>query len=138
MGGGGVQQVVLTPYVASPSYNFVPPVVGAIVDVTLQIERHAVITRNAFNATLYLNNTAGAQITDLQVTLNPVDGSGNSVSNLFEVEPPLPSGLNRRQLHRQPRSTNTTMSWNQAGAGAAVHGGGECFGQVIRASRPLS
>jgi hypothetical protein len=69
-------------------------VTGAIVDVTLQIDQHAVIERNAFKATLQLNNNAGSSISDLQVTINPVDASGNPVPNLFDVLPPTLTSLN--------------------------------------------
>jgi len=87
-GGGGA------PHVAPPSYSFVPPVTGAIVDVTLQIDQHAVIMRDAFKGTLQLNNNAGAPISDLRVTINPVDASGNPAPGLFEIVPPQLTGLN--------------------------------------------
>ena len=86
-GGGGSGEGAYfpepSPYVTPPTYCFVPPVTGAIVDVTLQIDQHAVIARDAFKATLQINNTAGAAISDLLVTINPVDASGNPASNLF-------------------------------------------------------
>jgi hypothetical protein len=91
--GSGNSLPVETPYVAPPSYSFAPPVTGAIVDVTLQIDQHAVIARDAFKATLQINNTAGAAISDLKVTINPVDANGNAASNLFEVVPPILTGL---------------------------------------------
>ena len=63
-------------------------------DVTLQINQHAVIARDAFKATLQLNNTAGANISDLKVTIDPVDANGNAASNLFAIVPPTLTGLN--------------------------------------------
>jgi len=94
-GGGGGQELPVTPgYVNQPTYSFASPITGAIVDVTLQIDQHAVIARDAFKATLQLNNTAGSTISDLQVTINPVDASGNSASNLFAIVPPTLTGLN--------------------------------------------
>ena len=101
-----------TPYVAAPSYSFVPPVTGAIVDVTLQIDQHAVIERNAFKATLQLNNNAGAPISDLQVTINPVDASGNPASNLFDILPPTLTGLNAVDgTGSMANGTSGTASW---------------------------
>ncbi len=96
-GGGNGGEGIGTPdapYVAAPTYSFVPPVTGAIVDVTLQIDQHAVIERNAFKATLQLNNNAGSSISDLQVTINPVDATGNPASNLFGISPPGLTGIN--------------------------------------------
>jgi hypothetical protein len=93
-GGGSGVGTPFAPYVAAPSYNFAPQVTGAIVDVTLQIDQRAVIERNAFKATLQLNNNAAVSISDLQVTINPVDASGNPATNLFDVLPPTLTGLN--------------------------------------------
>jgi hypothetical protein len=81
------------PVVSTPSYNFPPPS-GADVTVTLQIDQTAVITANAFHASLSLVNNAGAQVTGLQVTINPVDGSGNPAPNAFFVQTPTLSGIN--------------------------------------------
>jgi hypothetical protein len=64
------------------------------VSVTLQIDQTAVITANAFHATLNLANNSGAQVTDLQVTINPVDTNGNPAPNAFFIQPPLLSGIN--------------------------------------------
>ncbi len=92
--GAGSGGTPAAPYVATPSYSFVPPVTGAIVEVTLQIDQYAVIERNAFKATLQLNNNAGSSISDLQVTINPIDAFGNPALNLFDVLPPSLTGLN--------------------------------------------
>ena len=73
---------------------------GAIVDVTLQIDQHAVIERNAFKATLQLNNNAGAPISDLQVTINPVDASGNPATDLFDIAAADLERPQRRGWHR--------------------------------------
>ena len=65
------------PFVSPPNYQFVPPIVGAIVDVVLQIDQTAVISRDAFKATLRLNNNSGSPITDLEVTTSTrKDASG--------------------------------------------------------------
>ncbi len=89
-GSGSSQQ----PVIAQPSYNFPPPATGAIVNVTLQIDQSAVISQNAFHATLNLDNGSGAQVTDLQVTLNPVDANGSPAPNAFFIQPPVLSGVN--------------------------------------------
>jgi hypothetical protein len=123
-GGGAGQGTPDQPYVATPSYSFAPPVTGAIVDVTLQIDQHAVIERNAFNATLQINNTAGSAISDLQVTINPVDASGNPASNLFAVLPPLLTGLNAVDgTGSMANGTSGTASWTIIPANGAAPAG---------------
>src|SRR5581483_6839361 len=72
--------------------NFPPPA-GAVVAVTLQIDQTAVITANAFHATLRLANNSGAQVTDLKVAINPVDAAGHAASNAFFIQTPLLSGV---------------------------------------------
>jgi hypothetical protein len=64
------------------------------VAVTLQIDQTAVIAANAFHATLNLTNNSGAPITDLQVTISPLDVNGNPASNAFFIQPPLLSSIN--------------------------------------------
>jgi hypothetical protein len=64
------------------------------VDVTLQIDQTAVISRNAFKATLQLNNGAGAGITNLSVTINPVDANGHPAPGAFFVQTPVLNNLN--------------------------------------------
>jgi hypothetical protein len=90
VGGGSSPR---QPVVSQPSYTFPPPA-GAVVAVTLQIDQTAVIAANAFHATLTLANNSGAQVTDLRVTINPVDAHGNPASNAFFIQPPLLSGVN--------------------------------------------
>jgi hypothetical protein len=87
-GGGGGGAVVTQPI----NYSFPPPP-GADVAVTLQIDQTSVLTANGFHATLNLTNNSGAQITDLQVTLSPVDANGYPATNAFFIQPPSLSGL---------------------------------------------
>jgi len=93
-GGGSGNSSPGQPVISQPSYNFPPPVSGAVVAVTLQIDQSAVITANAFHATLTLANNTGQQVTDLQVTINPVDANNNPATNAFFIQPPLLSGVN--------------------------------------------
>jgi hypothetical protein len=88
-GGGSVGGAV----VSSPSYNFPPPS-GAVVAVTLQIDQTSVVSRNAFHATLNLANNSGAQITNVQVTINPVDANGNPAPGAFFIQTPVLNGIN--------------------------------------------
>jgi hypothetical protein len=93
-GGGGGGGVPITPGPVVPPVNYSTPSPGAVVSVTLQIDQTAVISRNAFNATLNLANNSGAPVTDLQVTINPVDASGNPAPNAFFIQTPVLSGIN--------------------------------------------
>ena len=68
-----------------------PP--GVVVTVTLQIDQTAVISQNAFHATLNLANNSGAQVSDLQVLINPVDTNGAPATNAFFIQPPMLSGI---------------------------------------------
>lgn len=87
-GGSGVAG-----YSSPISYTYTP-VPGAVVNVTLQIDQTAVLTANAFHATLSLTNGAASPITDLQVVLNPVYTNGNPATNAFFVQQPLLYGVN--------------------------------------------
>ena len=82
------------PIVSTPSYSFPPPAQGAVVQVKLQIDQTAVITRNAFKATLQLDNGASSTISNLSVTLNPVDAAGQPATNAFFTQAPKLSGIN--------------------------------------------
>ena len=88
-GGGGGTAGVTQPV----NYTF-SPTPGAVVNVTLQIDQTAVLTANAFHATLSLTNDSGAPITGLQVTISPVNTNGTPATNAFFIQPPLLSGLN--------------------------------------------
>jgi hypothetical protein len=82
------------PVVTQPINYSYTPTNGAIVNVTLQIDQTAVLTANAFHATLNLANNSGAEVTDVQVTINPLDSSGNPDTNAFFIQTPLLSGIN--------------------------------------------
>jgi len=81
------------PIVNSPPPVY-PPTTGPIVNVGLQFEQTTVISRNAFNATLQLASSAVSTISNLAVTISPVDASGNPATNQFVIQPPLLTGIN--------------------------------------------
>ena len=59
-GGGSGTTTIPIPVVTQPvNYTYTPPQ-GAVVAVTLQIDQTAVISQNAFHATLNLANNSGA------------------------------------------------------------------------------
>ena len=81
-------------YVTYPS-TFTPSASdGAVVAVTLQIDQTAVISRNAFHATLSLANNSGAPITNFRVSINPLDASGTPATNAFFIQAPTLTGIN--------------------------------------------
>ncbi|MDB6065752.1 MAG: delta-60 repeat domain protein [Pedosphaera sp.] len=81
------------PIISPPTYNFDPPITGAIVEVKLQIDQTAIISRDVFNASLQLKNNSGSPITNLKLTINPTDAQGNPATNFFEIAPPKLAGL---------------------------------------------
>ena len=86
--GNGCVDCIVVP---QPPAGSSPP--GVVVTVTLQIDQTAVISQNAFHATLNLANNSGAQVSDLQVVINPVDTNGNPATNAFFIQPPVLSGM---------------------------------------------
>ena len=79
------------PIVTPPTYNVYVP--GAVVQVTLEIDQSAVVTRNAFKATLNLSNGAAQSISDLSVTINPADSDKNPATNAFFIQDPFLTGI---------------------------------------------
>jgi hypothetical protein len=91
-GGGAVGGVPGSPVVTQPvNYTYTPP--GAIVNVTLQIDQTAIVTANAFHATLNLANNSDAVVSDVQVTISPLDANGNADTNAFFIQTPLLTGI---------------------------------------------
>ena len=88
-GGGGGGSVTLT----LPGYTFQTPQ-SALVQVKLQIQQSAVISRDAFNASLQLVNNAGATVSNLSVALTVYDASNNVANSLFGIPAPKLNGLN--------------------------------------------
>ncbi|HEY1787893.1 MAG TPA: immunoglobulin domain-containing protein [Verrucomicrobiae bacterium] len=90
-GGGGGSGIA--PIITAPSYNLQLPQ-GALVEVKLQIDQTAVISRDGFHATLELQNNAGDTVSNLQVSITVYDSSNNVANNLFGITAPTLSGLN--------------------------------------------
>lgn len=102
--GGGPGQI-------SPPPTYGPPT-GAIVDVKLEIDQNAIISRDGFNATLKLSNNSGVEITDLQVTISPQDADGEPAGEFFGIAPPKLVGLNAVDgTGSIPVGNSGTASW---------------------------
>jgi hypothetical protein len=67
---------------------------GTCAQITLQIDQNAVLTRNAFRATLQLSNSGTGPLTNIAVNLVMQNQAGQDVSSLFGIESPVLSGLN--------------------------------------------
>ena len=67
---------------------------GVCAKVRLQINQDVVLTRNAFKATLELDNVSPSSLTDVGVTLFVVDENGNAVDERFGFQTPVLSGIN--------------------------------------------
>lgn len=98
-GSGPVPGVVAGPSLPSlpgiffPSYNFPTPQ-GILVQVKLRIEQSAVIARDAFKATLTLDNNSGSVVSNLAVNIMVYDASNNPANTFFGIPAPTLSGLN--------------------------------------------
>jgi hypothetical protein len=66
--------------------------VGVCAEVKLQIDQTAVLTENAFHATLQLNNNGSGSLTNVDVTLDVQDQSGQDVTSLFGIQSPTLTG----------------------------------------------
>ncbi|SPE55274.1 hypothetical protein SBV1_2120012 [Verrucomicrobia bacterium] len=60
--------------------------------VVLQIDQDAVLTRDAFHATLQMNNSSADPLTSLSVNLVVQNQYGQDVTSLFGIETPVVSG----------------------------------------------
>jgi uncharacterized repeat protein (TIGR03803 family) len=92
-GSGGSGAGAAAPTIQLPNYTLQSPQ-SALVQVALQIHQNAVISRDAFNASLQLVNNAGAAVSDLSVNLTVYDASNNVANRLFGIPAPTLSGLN--------------------------------------------
>lgn len=67
---------------------------GICADVKLQLDQDLVLTRNAFNATLDLNNlSSSVNLTNIQVLVNITDTNGEAANDLFGIADPVVSGI---------------------------------------------
>jgi hypothetical protein len=60
--------------------------------VVLEIDQDAVLTRDAFRATLKLNNSSANSLSNLSVSLVLQNAAGQDVTSLFGIEAPVTSG----------------------------------------------
>ena len=67
------------------------PKSGICAKVRLQLDQNAVLTRDAFKATLEVDNNSGTTLQNLEVDILFKDASGQMVTNLFALRPPTVS-----------------------------------------------
>jgi hypothetical protein len=65
---------------------------GTCAQITLQIDQTAILTENAFHATLQLNNNGAAALTNVTVNLNVQNQTGQDATSLFGIQPPILTG----------------------------------------------
>jgi subtilase family serine protease len=70
-----------------------PPETGVCARVKLRTEQEAVITRDAFRATLEINNQDLTRLEDISVELTVTDAGGTDRTSLFGLRPPELAGL---------------------------------------------
>ena len=70
-----------------------PPSDGICARVKLRTEQEAVIARDAFRATLEIDNSDTARLEEIEATLTIKDETGVVVANLFGIRPPELVGL---------------------------------------------
>jgi hypothetical protein len=66
---------------------------GVCAQVRLKTDQEAVLTRDAFRATLELDNATPAALSAIGASLFVTDAAGNDVSGLFLIRPPTLTGL---------------------------------------------
>ena len=69
------------------------PAGGTCAKVQLQLNQQAVLSRDAFKATLSINNTEGEPLQNLNVTIGVFDTNGNDASSLFGIQPAVLGGI---------------------------------------------
>jgi hypothetical protein len=69
------------------------PLGGVCTQVTLQLDQSVVVTLNAFNATLSIQNDKTDPVTNIGVTIEVTNAQGDNVTNLFDIESPALTGL---------------------------------------------
>ncbi len=66
---------------------------GTCAKVKLRLDQEAVMSRDAFKATLEIDNREGRPLENLYVTLGVLDSAGNDASALFSIRAPELSGV---------------------------------------------
>ncbi len=67
---------------------------GVCATVKIQINQTAVVTRQAFDATLTIDNGEMMPLQNIELNIVVTDYNGDNVTNLFDVESPILEGLN--------------------------------------------
>ncbi|MBU6399153.1 MAG: hypothetical protein KGS61_02445 [Verrucomicrobia bacterium] len=80
--------------------------------VDLRLDQRGVIARDAFNATLTLNNDLTNSLQNIQASLQVTDLNGNLVTTNFAITPPTLSGFTAVDGTGQvPGNTTATATW---------------------------
>ncbi len=66
---------------------------GVCAKVKIKIDQQAVISREAFRATLEIDNATANSLDDIRVVVHVTDGQGNDADSLFGLRPPELTGL---------------------------------------------
>lgn len=66
---------------------------GVCAKVKLRLDQEAVLSRDAFKATLEIDNTEGKPLENVYVTIGVLDSEGNDASELFGIHAPELSGI---------------------------------------------
>ncbi len=66
---------------------------GTCARVRLNIDQQAVLTRDAFDATLQIANNTDAALTNIKVDVHVYDGQGRDMTSLFSLRPPQLTNL---------------------------------------------
>jgi hypothetical protein len=85
---------------------------GVCAKVRLRLEQQAIISRDAFKATLEIENHTGTPLENIGVTLLVTDEGGNDRTPLFQIRPPVLNGISSVDgAGIQPASTTGSSSW---------------------------
>jgi hypothetical protein len=88
------------------------PQSGVCAKVKLELDQQAVLSRDAFKATLEIDNTSGTALQSIGVNIIIRDSIGNVVSNLFAYAPPSLNGLSAVDgTGGLPNGTTGTATW---------------------------
>ncbi len=87
-GGVSLEDVTDFPILAAPFTDS-----GVCAEVRLQIDQQAIITRDAFEATLEITNQSGATLTNVDLDMVVYDSNGNDVTDLFGIRLPTLTNL---------------------------------------------
>ncbi len=94
---------------------------GTCARVQLQLDQQAVLSRDAFKATLSINNTEGEPLQNLNVTIGVFDTNGNDASSLFQIQPAVLGGIDGTNGDGTvPTGGTGTLTWTLVPASDAA------------------